>query len=130
MSPDADLMENRTEMTSHAINLTRVTKVFGGAKPVRALDNVDLSIATGQFAGIVGPSGCGKSTILHLDAGFEQPTHDVDEAVLLAAVVFVMSARPGRIRSRVPIELPALHRLDHGCHLRRLETGYLEPDPA
>src|SRR5262249_23074411 len=33
-------------------------------------------------------------------------THDVDEAVLLADVVFVMSARPGRIRSRIPIQLP------------------------
>ena len=66
--------ENRTEMTSDAINLTRVTKIFGGAKPVRALDNVDLSIGKGQFAAIVGPSGCGKSTILNLVAGFEKPT--------------------------------------------------------
>ncbi len=67
-------MEIRTEMTSDAINLTRVTKVFGGAKPVRALDNVDLSVGKGQFAAIVGPSGCGKSTILNLIAGFEKPT--------------------------------------------------------
>ena len=62
-------------MTSDAINLTRVTKVFGGANPVRALDSVDVSIGKGQFAAIVGPSGCGKSTILNLIAGFEKPTH-------------------------------------------------------
>jgi len=39
-------------------------------------------------------------------------THDVDEAILLADVVFVMSARPGRIRSRVPIELPRPRSVD------------------
>src|SRR3546814_17119337 len=58
----------------NAIELSGVTKVFGGAKPVRALDDVDLTVAKGQFAAIVGPSGCGKSTILHLVAGFEQAT--------------------------------------------------------
>ena len=62
-------------MTADAINLTRVTKIFGGAKPVRALDSVDLSIGKGQFAAIVGPSGCGKSTILNLVAGFEKATN-------------------------------------------------------
>ena len=61
-------------MSGNAIDLTRVTKIFGGTKPVRALDNVDLSIAKGQFAAIVGPSGCGKSTILNLVAGFEHAT--------------------------------------------------------
>jgi NitT/TauT family transport system ATP-binding protein len=61
-------------MTADAINLTRVTKIFGGAKPVRALDSVDLAIGKGQFAAIVGPSGCGKSTILNLVAGFEKAT--------------------------------------------------------
>ena len=33
-------------------------------------------------------------------------THDVDEAVLLATKVVIMSARPGRIREILPIELP------------------------
>ncbi|MEJ0067916.1 MAG: ABC transporter ATP-binding protein [Pseudomonadota bacterium] len=33
-------------------------------------------------------------------------THDIDEAILLADIVYVMSARPGRLRSRIPIELP------------------------
>ena len=33
-------------------------------------------------------------------------THDIDEAVFLADVVYVMTTRPGRIRNTVPVEIP------------------------
>lgn len=33
-------------------------------------------------------------------------THDIDEAILLADTVYVMTARPGRIGVRIPISLP------------------------
>lgn len=33
-------------------------------------------------------------------------THDIDEAVFLSAKVFVMNAKPGRIKAIVPIDLP------------------------
>ncbi len=61
-------------MSDNAIELAGVTKIFGGAKPVRALDDVALTVGKGQFVAIVGPSGCGKSTILNLVAGFEKAT--------------------------------------------------------
>ncbi len=35
----------------------------------RALADIDLTIATGEFISIIGPSGCGKSTLLRLIAG-------------------------------------------------------------
>lgn len=38
------------------------------------LEDLDLSIADGEFFVLVGPSGCGKSTLLKLVAGIAQPT--------------------------------------------------------
>jgi putative ABC transport system ATP-binding protein len=33
---------------------------------VRAVDEVDLDVATAETVAVMGPSGCGKSTLLHL----------------------------------------------------------------
>jgi multiple sugar transport system ATP-binding protein len=51
------------------IALERVTKEFAGG--VRAVDDVSLDVADGEFIVLVGPSGCGKSTLLRLIAGLE-----------------------------------------------------------
>jgi putative ABC transport system ATP-binding protein len=41
---------------------------------VRAVDEVDLEVASGETVAIMGPSGCGKSTLLHLLGGLDRPT--------------------------------------------------------
>jgi putrescine transport system ATP-binding protein len=38
-----------------------------------AVDEVSLSVETGEFFALLGPSGCGKTTLLRLIAGFETP---------------------------------------------------------
>jgi putative ABC transport system ATP-binding protein len=51
------------------------TKVYGeGATEVRALDDVTLDFARGQFSAIMGPSGSGKSTLVHCVAGLDTLT--------------------------------------------------------
>ncbi|UJJ33337.1 ABC transporter ATP-binding protein [Halopseudomonas maritima] len=42
--------------------------------PFRALNNVNLKIAKGEFVSIIGHSGCGKSTVLNIVAGLYQAT--------------------------------------------------------
>lgn len=51
------------------LQLQSVSKTFAGpAGPVRAIEDVTLGVAGGEFVAIRGPSGCGKSTLL-LTAG-------------------------------------------------------------
>ncbi|MGH1356673.1 MAG: ABC transporter ATP-binding protein [Thalassovita sp.] len=57
-------------MTS-AVSFTGASRHFGS---VRAVDEVDINIAEGEFFAMLGPSGSGKTTCLRLIAGFEQPT--------------------------------------------------------
>src|SRR5688572_12060392 len=48
------------------LELKGLTKHFGG---VRAVDNVDLTVAQGEILGLIGPNGSGKSTIVNLICG-------------------------------------------------------------
>ena len=54
------------------IAVENVTKEFAGG--VRAVDDVSLEIADGEFMVLVGPSGCGKTTALRMIAGLETIT--------------------------------------------------------
>jgi NitT/TauT family transport system ATP-binding protein len=51
-----------------------VTKWFRSRRmTVQALDQINLSVANGEFVCLVGPSGCGKSTLLDIMAGLTPP---------------------------------------------------------
>ncbi len=56
------------------LQLSRLSKIYGGSPGYSALAHVDLRIETGEFVCLLGPSGCGKSTLLNILAGFERPT--------------------------------------------------------
>jgi len=54
-----------------SVNLRRLSKEFGG---VRAVNELDIAVADGEFLTLLGPSGCGKSTALACIAGLEKPS--------------------------------------------------------
>ena len=52
------------------IELANITKVFDGASGSnRALDDVTLTIESGEIFGIIGESGAGKSTLVNALVG-------------------------------------------------------------
>jgi ABC-type nitrate/sulfonate/bicarbonate transport system ATPase subunit len=51
-----------------------IRKAFAsGGGELLVLDDIDLSVADGEFVAVVGPSGCGKTTLLNIIAGFDRP---------------------------------------------------------
>lgn len=59
------------------LTLENVSKSFAKVESdevTHALDNVSVTMESGEFISLVGPSGCGKSTILRLVAGLIVPT--------------------------------------------------------
>jgi spermidine/putrescine ABC transporter ATP-binding subunit len=64
-------MEALASSTVPAVQLSGVTKRYGATT---AVDQIDLTLAEGEFLTLLGPSGSGKSTVLSLIAGFAEPT--------------------------------------------------------
>lgn len=55
-----------------AVEVRAASVIYPAADaPVRALQEVDLTIAQGEFVSLIGPSGCGKTTLLRVIADLE-----------------------------------------------------------
>ncbi|HEY1363256.1 MAG TPA: ABC transporter ATP-binding protein [Xanthobacteraceae bacterium] len=55
--------------TEVAVRVSGLSKTFGGAGGVRALEGVTFDVVRGELVALLGPSGCGKSTLLRIVAG-------------------------------------------------------------
>ena len=62
-------------MNAPLIELAAVSRCYpNGDSEVRALDEVSLRIAQGEFIALLGPSGCGKSTLMNIIGCLDTPT--------------------------------------------------------
>lgn len=58
--------ERSRETVQTAIDVQGLTKSYGA---MRALDDLELTLPTGQIVGLLGENGCGKTTLLKVLAG-------------------------------------------------------------
>ncbi|HXD88703.1 MAG TPA: ABC transporter ATP-binding protein [Urbifossiella sp.] len=75
-------------------------KVYGGSPPVRAVNEVSLSMERGSVVAITGPSGSGKTTLLAMLGALERPTSG---SVMFAGIDLTTcsSAELARVRRRL-----------------------------
>ena len=53
------------------IELRHVTKIYSGSH--KAVDNINLTIPTGEIIGFIGPNGAGKTTTIKMISGILSP---------------------------------------------------------
>lgn len=77
-----------SDVTDEAIGVVSLVKHFrrSDGEVVRAVDDVSISVAKGEFLVLLGPSGCGKTTLLRCLAGLEHP--DSGQIALNGTTVF------------------------------------------
>jgi nitrate ABC transporter ATP-binding subunit len=57
------------------LQINQVSKVYPTPKgPFTVVEDINLTVAEGEFVCVIGHSGCGKTTLLDMVSGFRQPT--------------------------------------------------------
>jgi putative ABC transport system ATP-binding protein len=77
----------QTTTQTKVVQARNVSKVFRrDAFEVKALDDVSIEIAGGEFLALMGPSGSGKTTLLNMIAAIDRPT--AGELLVLGQNIF------------------------------------------
>jgi len=103
----------------HAVTTTGLTRRFGD---FTAVQNVNLTVAPGQFFGFLGPNGAGKSTTIKMLTGLLAPTSGSIQILGLDAI-----ANPIEVKRQigvVPEGLALFGRLTAAEYLRFVGRMY------
>ena len=122
----ASTAERSPEDRAPFLEIKGLTKLFGG---VRAVEQVDFSMAAEEMRCIIGPNGCGKTTLFNLITGYLPPTSG--NITFLGRDIRGLSlheiARAGLVRKfQVPSVFPGLTvaaNVESACHSRSNRAG-------
>jgi macrolide transport system ATP-binding/permease protein len=92
---------------------------------VRALRQVDLTIAPGEYVAVVGPSGSGKSTLLNVLGLLDWPTSGTYLLDGIDASTLSDSRRAGLRAMRIGFVFQSFHLLPHRSALENVMMGGL-----
>jgi putative ABC transport system ATP-binding protein len=110
---------------SGVIALDQVSMVYPGSPPLRALDQVSLTVAAGELTGIVGPSGSGKSTLLHLMGTLDKPTAGTVRVTGLDVARMSDRELSALRASRIGFVFQQFFLSEHRCVLDNVADGLL-----
>jgi ABC-2 type transport system ATP-binding protein len=95
------------------IRVTGLRKVYDGPRgPIKAVDGIDLEIASGEFFGLLGPNGAGKSTTIGMLTTLVRPTGGVAEVAGID-----VTQRPAAVKQRLGV-VPQTNTLDRALSVR------------
>ncbi len=100
------------------------TYMMGGA-PVRALQDVDLDIHSGDYISIMGPSGSGKSTLLNMLGLLDRPDSGVYRLRGVATETLAEEQRAALRRDNIGFIFQTFHLINRLSALENVELPML-----
>jgi putative ABC transport system ATP-binding protein len=108
-----------------ALELDGVSRHYPGSPPVRALDDVSLSILAGELTAIVGPSGSGKSTLMNVIGTLDRPTGGEVRIDGAATTTLTDAGLAGLRAARIGFVFQQFHLLEGASVVDNVAAGLL-----